>query len=69
MEKTDLVDLREVNVNTDVPPSQRIADYLIQIKNPYHFRVDDIEVKVSFCGESDFRKTFYTALANGINYR
>ena len=33
----ELVDIREVTVDKDLPKEERIAAFLHQIKNPYHF--------------------------------
>ena len=34
----ELVDIREVTVDKDLPKEERIAAFLHQIKNPYRFR-------------------------------
>ena len=34
----ELVDIRDVSVNKDLPKEERIADFVKQIKNPYRFR-------------------------------
>lgn len=44
----ELVDIREVSVNTALPKDQRMQDYLRQIKNPYCFKCGKTVVKVSF---------------------
>lgn len=37
----ELVDIREVAVDKDLPKEERIAAFLHQIKNPYRFRCGD----------------------------
>ena len=44
----DLVDIRDVTVNTALPRDERLLDYLEQIKNPYCFKCGKAVVKVSF---------------------
>lgn len=44
----DLVDIRNVKINPDLPKEEKIKTFIEQIKNPYHFRVGKIEVRVSF---------------------
>ena len=48
IDKADLVDIRDVRINTGRPISERIEDYIRQVKNPYCFKVGDVAVKVSF---------------------
>ena len=44
----ELVDIREVAVDKDLPKEERIADFVRQIKNPYRFRCGDFVVNASF---------------------
>ena len=44
----ELVDIREVTVDKDLPKEERIAAFLHQIKNPYRFRCGDFVVNASF---------------------
>lgn len=43
-----LVDLRSISVDMSLSPTEKMNSFLIQIKNPYLFKVDDITVKVTF---------------------
>ena len=43
-----LVDLLDVTIDTDLPHEERIRSFVKQIKDPYHFKVGDTEVRVSF---------------------
>ena len=40
-----LRDIRDVKVNTDLPKSERILDFIWQIGNPYCYRLGKIEMK------------------------
>lgn len=46
-----LVDIREVTIDTNQPKLDRLRDFLIQIKNPYCFKVGDVIVKVQFAND------------------
>lgn len=48
VDKSELVDIRNVKVNKDLDIKERIADYVKQIKNPYCFLYGDVVVKVSY---------------------
>lgn len=43
-----LRDIRDVKINTELPKSQRIQDYIRQIGNPYCYRHGKYVVKISF---------------------
>ena len=43
-----LHDIRDVNVNMDLPKEKRMLDFLRQIGNPYCYRHGKYVVKVSF---------------------
>lgn len=44
----ELVDIRSVTVNRDLPKDERIADFIRQIKNPYRFRCGKYVVTARF---------------------
>ena len=44
----DLVDIRNVHIDTSKPVLERILSFMAQIKNPYLFKVGDTPVKVEF---------------------
>ncbi len=44
----ELVDIREVTVDKDLPKEEQIAAFLDQIKNPYRFRCGDFIVNAVF---------------------
>lgn len=48
VDKAELVDIRNVKIDTEKPVTERIEDYVRQIRNPYCFKVGDVAVKVSF---------------------
>ncbi len=44
----DLVDIRDVAVDPNLPKEERIAEFLRQIKNPYHFKCGKFTVRARF---------------------
>ncbi len=44
----DLVDIREVTVDKSMPRDERVAEFVRQIRNPYHFRCGKFEVTARF---------------------
>ena len=48
VDRADLKDIRDVQVNMELPKKERILDFIRQIGNPYCYRHGDYVVKVSF---------------------
>lgn len=46
--RDDLVDIRDVEIDRSLPKEDRIRSFINQIKNPYCFKCGDIVVKTSF---------------------
>ena len=46
-----LVDLDDVEIHTELPLEERIADYIRQVKNPYCHISNGMIVKISFAGQ------------------
>jgi hypothetical protein len=44
----ELIDIRDVSVNKELPKQERIAAFVEQIKNPYRFRCGEFAVNVRF---------------------
>ena len=43
-----LVDIATVKTNKSLPQHERIAEYVRQIKNPYHFICEELTVTVKY---------------------
>jgi 2-phospho-L-lactate guanylyltransferase (CobY/MobA/RfbA family) len=43
-----LVDIQTVDVNVDLPPNERMKDYIMQIKNPYCYKCGETIIKANF---------------------
>ena len=46
-----LVDILDVSVNKELSRDERIAEFVQQIKNPYHFKCGRFTVQASFSAE------------------
>ncbi|WP_312061227.1 DUF6870 family protein [Anaerotignum sp.] len=44
----DLIDINDVEIQTELPREERIADFIRQIKNPYLFKCGNVVVKIEF---------------------
>ena len=45
VDRESLVDINEIQIDESLPPKERAAEFLRQIKNPYCFRVGTVVVK------------------------
>ena len=48
VDTSSLVDTEQVQIQTEMPQEERIADYIRQIKNPYCYISHGVVVKISF---------------------
>ena len=65
IDKNELVNIKDIYVDTKKPLSDRISEFVEKVKNPYCFRVGDIAVKVEFeKTEVTFEQRFENLLAN-----
>jgi len=46
-----LVDIRNININTELPKEQRILEFIRKVGNPYCFKVDKVAVSVDFSND------------------
>ena len=48
----ELVDIREIQIDQQKTREERLRDFVLQVKNPYCFRVGKVVVKLTFpeCG-------------------
>lgn len=47
----ELVDIRNVHVDRSLPLEERVRSFVEQVKDPYHFRVGNVKVRVSYAGK------------------
>lgn len=50
-EKDELVDIRTIHVDKNLPKEERIKEYIRQIKNPYRFKCGNFVVTAEFCSD------------------
>ncbi len=48
VDPASLVDIRDTKVKTELPPMERIQDFITQIKNPYCFLCGKTVVRIKF---------------------
>jgi len=48
VDRADLVDIKTVHIDPELPQQERIESYLAQIKNPHRFLVGDCIVNLRF---------------------
>ncbi|MCL1862540.1 MAG: hypothetical protein FWF78_03125 [Defluviitaleaceae bacterium] len=61
VDKSTLVDIRDVSIDTSLSTTERIYSFVEQIKNPYLFLYEDRAVRVSF---TDTEVTFEERIKN-----
>ena len=59
----DLVDIDSVTIQKDLPPRERIVDYIRQIKNPYCYLSHGVVVKISFSGKKTLEECLESCIA------
>lgn len=59
---SDLVDIRDVKIDRDLPTEERVRSYVQQIKDPYCFRVGDVKVRVSYAAKDQTLDDSFSAM-------
>ena len=44
----ELIDIREVEINNELPKEERLLDYIIQIKNPYLCKCGNLVIQCEY---------------------
>lgn len=52
MSHRELVDIRDVHIDSKLPQEERIRSFIRQVKNPYRFKVGDITVNISYANNA-----------------
>lgn len=47
MDYKDITEIK-IKIKKDLPPEQRLNDFIQQIKNPYNFLYQDFNIKIQF---------------------
>lgn len=48
VDRNSLIDISTVEIDRSLPPAERLADYIKQIKNPYCFLCNGIVVHIAY---------------------
>ncbi len=48
VDTAELVDIREIQIDQQKTREDRLRDFVLQVKNPYCFRVGKVAVKLTF---------------------
>lgn len=68
VDRDTLVDIKDVKVNTELPDTERMMDFVRQIGNPYCYLCNGMVVKTRFNGkqslEDCIKATMFTDSAN-----
>ncbi len=47
---SNLIDIKDIRINTDLPVSVKVKSFIEQIIDPYHFKCGEVEVILDFDG-------------------
>lgn len=65
VDKSNLVDLDTIQIDSTKPVQERIQSFLQQIQNPYCFRIGEVAVKVNYRSDGpSFQQNFEDVLRN-----
>lgn len=63
LNSNELVDIKNIKIDTSKPKIEKLIDFIEKIKNPYLFKVGDIIVKIKF---SNNNQSFQEKMENII---
>lgn len=66
LDKTELVDIRDVKIDRKKPYLIRIISYINQVRNPYCYRVGDVVVRVSYAGKDKTLTDSFTEMISSM---
>ena len=66
VDKSGLVDIKNVNINPYDPPEKKMRDYIEQIKNPYCFLCNGYAVKIEFADNNRTIEDCFTEFINAM---
>lgn len=58
----NLVDIRDVKIDRNLPQEERVKSFVEQIKNPYYFRVGNVKVRVEYSGRKETMTEAFSAM-------
>lgn len=63
VDPSGLVDIESVKIKKELPVSERIKDYVSQIKNPYCYVSHGVIVKIIFSGERKLEECLQSCIS------
>ena len=66
LDKSKLVDIRDVKIDGKKPYLIRIISYINQVRNPYCYRVGDVVVRVSYAGKDKTLTDSFTEMISSM---
>ncbi len=66
VDRSKLVDIKDVKINTDLPDEERMADFIRQIGNPYCYLCNGMVVKTKFAGKQSLEDCIKSAMFSNI---
>ena len=63
VDPSELVDIESVKIKKELPVSERIKDYVSQIKNPYCYVSHGVIVKIIFSGERKLEECLQSCIS------
>ena len=67
-DKSELADLKDLNIPIDRFYTHKLGDYFDFVRNPYMFRVGDVGVKVNFGDGKRFSDSIMDVVTNPDDY-
>ncbi len=58
-----LVDIKDVVIDKDLPPTERVRDFIRQVKNPYCYKSHGMIVKIRFSGTATMEEILSRCVA------
>lgn len=62
VDPSNLVDIHNVIVHSDLPEKERMLDFIQQIKNPYCFLCHGMIIKIKFSGKKRLEECIKSAM-------
>ncbi len=56
-DRSKMVDVNEISIDSSLPVAQKVKNYIEQIKNPYCFLCGDTPVKIRFVSDTKSLKS------------
>lgn len=62
----ELVDIRDVKIDRNLPIEERVRSYVEQVKDPYCFRVGNVKVHVSYAKRDETLNDSFSTMISSM---